>query len=234
MKAVFATPSLSGPYPQYCDALEKSIPAVIADGWNEGWALEIGNPYISWARAILARRALNADADVIVFLDHDVSWGERDLAKLLATDGDVVAGTYRFKKDSEEYMAAVYSDENMRPIVRKDGCIKAECVPAGFLKITRRAYARFTEAYPDLICTCADLYGQKGPITDLFNHGVMDGIWYGEDYAFSHRWRQLGGEIWIRPDLNITHWANVKGKYKAFPGNFHEFLLRQPGGSKAC
>ena len=233
MKVVFCTPSLTGPYPQYLDALEKSVKRVQAAGWEEGWALEIGNPYISWARAILARRALNAGADVIVYLDHDVSWGESDLLKLLETPGDVVAGTYRFKKDSEEYMSSLVNDENdgYRPILRSDGCISAECVPAGFLKITRRAIERFGEAYPELICTCAELYGQKGPILDLFNHGVMNGVWYGEDYAFSHRWRRIGGEIWIVPDLDITHHDHKVGD---FPGNLHKFLLRQPGGSLAA
>lgn len=231
MKAVFCTPSLSGPYPQYLDALEKSIPCVRAAGWDEGWALEIGNPYISWARAILARRALDAGADVVVYIDHDVSWGEHDLLRLLETEGDVVAGTYRFKKQTEEYMASVFHDDDFRPVIRADGCIRAECVPAGFLKITRAAIERIEAAHPELICNAAELYGQKRPILDIFNHGVMHGVWYGEDYAFSHRWRALGGEIWLLPNLNITHHDTKGGD---FPGNFHEFLLRQPGGSKAA
>lgn len=233
MKVVFCTPSLTGPYPQYLDALERSIGHVQNAGWDEGLALEIGNPYISWARAILACRALNAGADVIVYIDHDVSWGEYDLLKLLETPGDVIAGTYRFKKPEEEYMSSIYSDESngFRPKVRADGCISAECVPAGFLKITRGAIERFAAAYPELICNNAEIYKQKGPIVDLFNHGVIDGIWYGEDYAFSHRWRALGGEIWLVPDLSITHYDRHG---KDFPGNFHNFLLRQPGGSLAA
>ena len=46
----------------------------------------------------MLRKALDAKADVIVFIDHDVSWDAKDLLTLIQTEGDVVAGTYRFKK----------------------------------------------------------------------------------------------------------------------------------------
>jgi glycosyltransferase involved in cell wall biosynthesis len=220
VKVIFATPSLNGPTPHLIGALEQSIPLIQAAGWDEGLIEERGNPYISGARSIMLRKALDADADVIVFLDYDLSWAPRDLLTLIETPGDVVAGTYRFKKAEHEYMGALIGE---RPVVRDDGAISADRVPAGFLKVTREAVGRFARAYPNL------LYGDAmHPSLDLFNHGAMDGIWYGEDYAFSKRWVDIGGELWIVPNLEITHHAGDH----AFPGNFHEFLLRQPGGSK--
>ncbi len=42
------------------------------------------------------------------------------------------------------------------------------------------------------------------------------------------RWRDCGGEIALVPDLDLIHHAGAK----AYPGNFHEFMLRQPGGSE--
>jgi hypothetical protein len=59
------------------------------------------------------------------------------------------------------------------------------------------------------------------PTFDLFNHGAHEGVWWGEDYAFSRRWREMGGEIWVVPDLDITHHS----RDAAFPGNYHKFLL---------
>jgi hypothetical protein len=64
---------------------------------------------------------------------------------------------------------------------------------------------------------------------DLFNHGAHEGVWWGEDYAFSRNWLALGGELWIVPDLNLTH----HGPDTVYPGNFHNFLRRQPGGDLA-
>jgi hypothetical protein len=219
VKVVFATLFLTRPTDQFIAALEATVPLVEAAGWEHGLAQEVGNPYISAGRASLARKALDAKADVIVYLDYDVSWSPRDLLTLLETPGDVVAGVYRYKRDAEEYMGAVFSDERGQPLGRKDGCLSAHRVPAGFLKITKEAVGCFMQAYPHLV------YGEPWrPAVDLFNHGAHEGLWYGEDYAFSRNWLAIGGEMWIVPDLDITHHA----KDKDYPGNFHEFLLKQP------
>jgi hypothetical protein len=205
-------------------ALEKSIPLIKCQGWEEGSVFEVGSPYISAARANMTRKALDADADVIVYLDDDLSWKSIDILTLLQTEGDVVAGVYRFKDDEEKYMGALVTDDNNFPIVREDGCIKAEAVPAGFLKITAKGIEKFMGEYPELMYGC-----KYKPSIDLFNHGAHEGVWYGEDYSFSRRWREKCGDLWILPDLDITHHS----KEKEYPGNFHKFLLKQPGGSNA-
>lgn len=219
MKVVFATPSLAGPTAPYIAALEQSVPPITAAGWDEAYVQEVGCPYISAARATLTRRALDAGADVIVYLDYDLSWRPADLLALLETEGDVVAGTYRFKKDEEEYMGVVRTEADGRPMMRTDGTIAATRVPAGFLKLTRAAIGRFMEAYPELC------FGPRYALSvDLFNHGAHKGVWWGEDYAFCRNWCDAGGEIALIPDLDITHHVGDR----AYPGNFHRFLLRQP------
>lgn len=225
MKLVIATPTVERPHDAYLAALEASIPALDAAGLDHRAVFETGNPYISGARAKLLRMAMDAEADVVVFIDHDISWRPDDLVTLVTTEGDVVAGTYRNKVDHEEsYMGGLVTQApDHLPIPRDDGALQAERVPAGFLKITKEAVDRFMGAYPELV------YGQRfHPSVDLFNHGAIEGLWWGEDYAFSKRWREKCGEIWLVPDLNLDH----HGKGKVWPGNFHEFLLRQPGGSK--
>lgn len=234
MKVVFATPSLGGPTAPYLKALEASLPLVVGAGWEEGYAQELQNPYISAARALMTRRALDAGADVIVYLDYDLSWAPADLLKLLQTKGDVVAGTYRFKKDDEEYMGVLTPSPDGRPIVRADGAIQADWVPAGFLKVTKGAICALMKKFPEL------MYGDPTkPHFDLFNHGVKNWTWYGEDYAFSRRWGEIGGEIWVVPDLDITHHSTGFTKEgepfsTAFPGNYHQYLLRRPGGSESA
>lgn len=231
MKVIFCTPSLAGPTKPYIKALEDSVPLIVAAGWDEGYAQEIRNSYISGARASLCHRALKAGADVVIYLDYDLSWRPQDLLTLLETPGDVVAGTYRFKQhDVEEYMGTVHSDQTGRPLCRSDGCIKASRVPAGFLKITKEAVAKFAAGYPHLVFGPPD--DQQ---VDLFNHGAHKGLWYGEDYAFSRNWLDLGEEIWIVPNLNIDHHepgktepGGARSADRVFEGNFHKFLLKQP------
>lgn len=203
-------------------ALEASIPLIKEAGWDEGSVFEVGNPYISCARAEMLRKALDARADVIVFLDYDLSWSPGDLLRLIETPGDVVAGTYRFKTEKEEYMGKHFCDAAGKPVVRSDGCIHMSCVPAGFLKITPNAVDVFMTKYPNLV------YGKKWhPYVDLFNHGAFGGLWFGEDYAFCRNWNDAGGKIWLIPDLDITHHSPDF----AFHGNYHKYLMRLPGGA---
>lgn len=221
MKVIFCVPTIIRPYDAFLKAMENSVPLLDAAGLDHKIAWEVGNPYISGARASLLRRALDHQPDMVVFLDHDLSWSPPDLLKLIETAGDVVAGTYRFKDDAkEEYMGSLLGDPEGRPLGRKsNGALSADRIPAGFLKVTKEAVGFFMQAYPHLV------YGEPWrPHVDLFNHGAHKGVWFGEDYAFSRNWIDCGQPLWIVPDLNIDH-HHVDGR--VWKGNFHQFLLRE-------
>lgn len=222
MKVVFCLPTVKRPYQVCLDALEASLPLIKAAGWEEGLTQEVGNAYISAARAKMLRMALDAKADVIVFIDHDLSWRPEDLLKLLETEGDVVGGTYRFKGAGEpSYMGTIHTTSDGRPIVREDGAIRAKLLPGGFLKITAAAVDRIMTAHPELC------YGEKYNLSiDLFNHGAHKGLWWGEDYAFCRRWEAMGEEAWLVPDLELNHHSEDV----TYEGNFHLYLRQQPGG----
>lgn len=223
MKVVFCTPTITKPYPQYIAAMEASIPLIQAAGWEEASIYEVGCPYISQARSKMLRKALDAGADVIVFLDHDLSWQPDALLRLIETEGDVVCGTYRYKHEPEEYMGALVTTDEGYPIARKDGCLEAHSAPAGFLKVTREGVNRFIREWPELC------YGEAcSPHVDLFNHGAHAGVWWGEDYAFIRRWREKCGKAWLIPNLQIDHHSD-----KPYPGHYSDFLRRQPGGDRA-
>lgn len=222
-KVVFCLPVLRRPYQACLDSLEASLPLIEAAGYDHGMVQIVDNPYISAARANMLRSALDAKADIIVFLDYDMSWRPGDLLKLIQTEGDCVAGTYRPKIDNEQYMGTIETHADHTPVVREsDGAIAAKLIPAGFLKLTKEAVDTFMVAYPELC------YGPQYHLSvDLFNHGVHERIWWGEDYSFARRYREKCGPIWIVPDIDLDH--NKDGK--VYRGNFHRFLTRQPGGS---
>lgn len=221
-KVLFATPFLSTPTVPWTESLEASVPHIEEAGWEHGLAVEVGNVYISGARASLVKKFLDDDSyDRIFFIDYDLSWEPHAITKILAIDSDVVGGDYRFKKGDEEYMSKIISGTDNTPIVRQDGCIKVDALPGGFMCIKRSAVLEFGKHYTDL------LYGPDNKYVDLFNHGAIDGTWWGEDYGFCYRWRKMGGECWCYPNLDIDHHS----KNMVYTGNLHEFLLRQPGGS---
>lgn len=217
MKVIFCTQFLGDkPTEPFRRSLENCLPVIEDAGWEHQLVYEQNCPYISAARSKCLRKAYDENPDCIVFLDYDVAWTPESMLKLLETEGDVVAGTYRKKTYNDDYMGVLSIKPDGNLIIRDDGCIKADKIPAGFVKFTIQAINTFAMAYPEL------MYGlPMKPELDIFNHGVIDRIWYGEDYAFSHRWNAKCGEIWLIPDLDIDHY---KGD-ECFKGNFHKYLL---------
>lgn len=216
MKVVFCVPVIDRPYDPLIKSLEECLPAVEADGWEHALVHNIGSPYISSSRSEMIKKGIDAKADVLMFLDHDISFPPDSMVKILAIERHVVAGTYRFKQDKIEYMGCLDTDDLDRLIVEPDGCVQANKVPAGFLKVTGNAVRIFARKFPEL------LYGDPlNPHVDLFNHGAYEGIWWGEDYAFSRRWIETGNKLYILPDINIDH----NSKDKVYKGNFHKHLL---------
>lgn len=222
MKVAICTPTLVRPVDAYLESLEASVPLLDEAGITHSTVFEVGCPYISGARATMLSKAMKWGADIFVFIDDDLSWRPQDLLELIQTRGDVVSGTYRFKTDEHiSYMGVLNTTDDHFPVGRSDGCISAHRIPAGFLKVTKELVQRFKEAYPDLVINDGGV--------DLFNHGTINGVWHGEDYAFSSRLIDMGETIWIIPDLQLDHHVRNGNVY---PGNFHEFMMRQPGGSK--
>jgi hypothetical protein len=35
--------------------------------------------------------------------------------------------------------------------------------------------------------------------------GQQNGEWWGEDYFFTQRWREMGGQVWVDPNIKFTH-----------------------------
>ena len=222
-RVILCVPTITKPYQACLDSLKAGAELLEANGYDCASAWSIGSPYISHARATMVRKAIDARADHIVFIDHDISFEPKDLLKLIETEGDLVAGTYRFKDDEEKYMGMLLPDVEGYPQVRSDGALKAHCMPAGFLKITRNGLSKFMFHYPEL------QYIEEGTLTvDLFNHGVHNGVWFGEDFSMCRRWLEKCGDLWCIPDLNLDH-HTTDNVYK---GNFHKYLLRQEGGSE--
>lgn len=221
MKVAICYATYSRPTDAFLESLEREVPLLDAAGIEHKAVCEVGCPYISGARATLIRRSMGFDPDAYVFIDDDVSWSPGDLVKLIQAKGDVIGGTYRFKTSGEpKYMGKSFLGPNGKPLVRADGAISAICLPAGFLKVTKRAVRRFMKAYPELTINADGL----GNTPDLFNHGAHKGIWFGEDYAFCRRWLECGGEVWLLPDLWLDH--NGRGDdLRVWRGNFHRHLL---------
>jgi hypothetical protein len=74
LKVVICVPTRVKPSRPFIESLEKSIPLIVGAGYDEALTQEVGNPYISGARASMLKRGLRANGDIFLFLDDDLSW----------------------------------------------------------------------------------------------------------------------------------------------------------------
>lgn len=228
-KVMFAIPAYRGiQCIPFTYSMEETLLLCEANGWTPTMLIIDGNCYIQLARNDCVNKFIASDCDSLFFLDDDISWDSKDALKLLNMDDDVVAGIYPYKTSTEGYPVVIKTDENHYPIVRGDGCIEGHCVPTGFLRIKRSAIEKLMDSYPERVYRNPKENGELSePIFDLFPQGLSNGRWVGEDFAFCNLWNNIGGSIWVVPDITFTH----HGKESA-TGNYHEFLKRQPRHDK--
>lgn len=175
---------------------------------------ECGNALIADARALIVAQFLATDCDTLVFIDSDVSWEAGALLKLLDYPVDMVAGIYPQRRDPINYCVKWLDKPDLIAI---NGLIEVGGVPAGFMKLSRVQLEKMVEQYPD-----SEFYVGTAPdkrAWALFADYRIGKHKMGEDYAFCKRWTEMGGKVWIDPEIKMGHCG-----YKTFEGHLGNYL----------
>jgi hypothetical protein len=176
---------------------------------------DIGNALIADSRGVIATRFWESDADCLVFVDSDVSWQAGALLKLVDAPVDLCAGVYPARRDPITYPLH-YLDKPELWADPETGLLEVKSVATGFMKLSRACIGKMIEAYPDKHYYTAERDKQFYP---LFDHIFEDGYKWGEDYSFCIRWRKIGGQVWIDPEIFMGHVG-----YKIFQGHLGNWL----------
>ena len=88
----------------------------------------------------------------------------------------------------------------------------------GFMMIRRSLMETMMKAFPSTkyVDDVSFLEGDQNKYAyALFDCGVEDGHYYSEDWMFCHRWKQLGGTIFMDVSIRLTHTGveDYKGSY---------------------
>ncbi len=212
-------------YSPYLTSLVNTIRILCGAGVDFEFMAHNGDVFVDRFRNTVCAKFLEGDFTDLLFIDADVEWDLMAVSRLLTAPYEVVGGTYPMKHQDANFPISIYTDEKGIPQVdSKTGMIRAAWLPAGFLRIKRLCLEKMAEAYKDL--TYQDF--NADPVTPhrvyikFFETQLGVG---GEDLTFCKRWRDIGGEIWLEPNITFSHYG-----VQAFTGNYHEFLIRQPGG----
>lgn len=171
---------------------------------------EMGCSLIGVARNKIAKWFLDTpQADALVMIDSDISWTGGALTALAKRTQDVVGGTYRAKQDDVNF--------HVRGTPEPEGdLLKVEGLPGGFIKISRGAFERMTNAQPYKT-------DQGEEMRNWFPTEVVDGSLWGEDYGFCRLWREAGGEVYLDPAIKLRHHDG----FRAYQGDVSEWLKGQ-------
>lgn len=199
---------------------------------------------VTRARNVLVAYFLHSNFTKLMFIDADIEFQVEDVIKLMAHNKEVCVGAYPKKgvnwqriknsvrtNDSENYndkeIAAFGSDyainfkflnRETKQIAIENGLIRLHDGATGFMMINRTAIDKMIEKYPDLkynndLNTPPEL---NPHFYAFFDTAIdpKDKRYLSEDYTFSRRWQDIGGDIWLDPSISLNHYGSFN-----FQGN---------------
>ena len=204
---------------------------------------------ITRSRNALVRTFLDTPtATHLLFIDADIGFEPVAVQRLLAFDEDVVAGMYPVKVVYWARISARVEPGVSEEVLRQAGThfVGVPCTGAdreerggfvtgsyagtGFMMIKRTVIERMISAYPEtqyrVMQTFPATKPGGAPFYNLFDCMIdaETGTYLSEDFTFCHRFRKIGGKIWLDTESRLHHVGSMEfqgdarvelGKYRA-------------------
>lgn len=178
---------------------------------------ESGNAMIADCRGLIVAKFLESDATDLVFVDSDVTWEAGALLKLVDYPVEFVAGIYPQRKDPINYCVQWIANRSELWADPETGLLEVMGVPAGFMRCSRAMLEKMVAHYSDTAFHCDVAPNQTAHA--LFDPVRIGRVKFGEDYSFCKRWRDIGGQVWVDPQIRMGHVG-----YKTFVGSLGDWL----------
>ena len=156
---------------------------------------------------------LASGADRMIVVDTDQSFTPQDMRLLLSHDLPLVAGMYCKKKPGMEFTLSSLDNEN--PFtddpqrILDNPLVEVARVSRGFINIHRSVF----ESMLPTVDVIQDIQTE----TEIRDWWKPYPNGHSEDFAFSDRYRELGGKIFVDQRIRIGHWGPIefpiKGTY---------------------
>lgn len=169
-----------------------------------------GNAIIARARNQLVATFMAGGYDQLFFIDSDLGWQPDAFVRLISYPEEIVAGIYPYRYDEAgDKWPVRWATPAGEPITaNENGLLEVKGAPTGFMRIRRSAIDKLIEANRDKLVMCEQ--SANGRYYALFNNDIQNGQFLGEDYYFCNLWKEIGGTIWIDPNIGFEH-IGIKG-----------------------
>lgn len=179
-----------------------------------------GNSIIARARCLmLAEFMAKVQYDTLFMIDADIGFQPDALKRLIELPEEVVAGVYPYRSDDRAGKFPVrWEAQGDVLVTNESGLIEARGVPGGFLRIKRTAIDKLIAAHPERLVY--DPEAEGGSYYALFSNEAINGGFMGEDFYFCNLWRNIGGKVWVDPNISFEHMG-----VKSWRGNLGQTLI---------
>lgn len=203
-------------------SLITTMTEIYANGW--GFPLiyfRVGDSDLCRARNAIVGKFMDGDCTDLVMIDSDISWPVGAMTRLVEHDQDFVAASYRGRTDEKDMYFIRWPEhkEMWTDPATGNPLLKVDGVTIGFCRLRRACVEKLVASlnghhYVDPLCP--DEY-----LPWLIDFEYRDGVRLEEGYSLCRRWRELGGNVWVDPAINLGHMGP-----KVFEGNLMEFLRK--------
>ena len=178
-----------------------------------------GCSLITKARNGLVADFLESEADSMLFIDADVVVNADDILRLFALSigKDITTGIYPRRGSDRKFFLDYYLDENGALEFDANGLLRIRRIGTGFMMIQRHVLETMIAKHPE--------WAYNNNVTNRVEHavfdlGIVDGEYYGEDYLFCDRATQMGFTVHIDVDISLPHVGQNE-----FTSNFREDVV---------
>lgn len=207
IRLLIATHTHGSVMPAYAQSLAVTCAFLAANGVPHVPVL-FEDSLVDRGRDRAAAAMLEGDWTHLLFIDADIEFKPHDVVRLLAADKDLIVGAYRKKNERGEFAVSFLPDADVfLDQCPETGAVKIARAGTGFMMIRRAVFEQLRDAMPELHYTDYSAIAAPRPMVAFFEHVVMDGRRWSEDYTFCERWRAIGGDIWLDPTLVLGHWG---------------------------
>ncbi len=219
---MIATPCYGGMlHYTYCDSLLNTQQWCGREQIPFGYHLMGNESLITRARNTCAAKALQSGVDILLFIDADVGWQDKDIWRLYYSDKKVIAGVYPIKtlppllnfNPTQEHWEKYGFDQGKTPerfaeYAAGEGneCGEVEVTHAatGFMMIdvsVLRDMKDRVEQYES-----NHLLGRGMQISyDFFKCGAVENRYQSEDWYFSELCQKHGHSVWVNTGVILPH-----------------------------
>lgn len=202
---LIAAPSIDGKYEHsFLKAWHETMFGMAQNGVMVRFAQEIYNADICLARSKIISMFQRSAYTHLLMIDADMGWDFNAVVRLFAANKDFVAIAGPKKSYPLRYAASFTDSDGTILNLHMEsasGCAEVSEVGMAFCLITKACADRMVAGYPELA-----FKGLTGEFDyALFTPIVVNHKYYAEDFAFCYRWRNIGGKLFICPDVALKH-----------------------------